>query len=265
MRKKLFKKIIMIKRYQLVFAFIFTSFVILAQSSLLVTNVTGGGSVITNSMVIYRTVGVGVMDHMDINIKNISTSTKSYKMRMYYDLRHVVAPGDSSNPYFCFGTSCFPVNTLVSANSITLTANQTVSGTSVHYDESYTAAGASNIRYKIYDMNNASVDFIEFTVKYNDPLASVKTNTALFLNVSDVYPNPSNTKAFITINTITDVNSAALSITNSLGAIVSSKNIELNVGKNVIPLDVETLSSGIYFTTITSGNSKIVKKIIINK
>jgi hypothetical protein len=114
-------------------------------------------------------------------------------------------------------------------------------------------------------MNNASVDFIEFTVKYNNPLASVKTNTALFLNVSDVYPNPSNTKAFITINTTTDVNSAALSITNSLGAIVSSKNIELNVGKNVIPLDIETLSSGIYFTTITSGNSKTVKKIIINK
>lgn len=255
----------MIKRYQFVFAFIFASFVVLAQSSLLVTNVTGGGSVITNSMVIYRTVGAGVMDQIDINIKNISTSTKSYKMRMYYDLRHVVAPGDSSNPYFCFGTSCFPVNTLVSANSITLTANQTVSGTSVHYDESFTAAGASSIRYKIYDMNNASVDFIEFTVKYNNPLASVKTNTALFLNVSDVYPNPSNTKAFITINTITDVNSAALSITNSLGAIVSSKNIELNVGKNVIPLDVETLSSGIYFTTITSGNSKIVKKIIINK
>jgi hypothetical protein len=255
----------MIKRYQLVFAFIFASFVVLAQSSLLVTNVTGGGSVITNSMVIYRTVGAGVMDQIDINIKNISTSTKSYKMRMYYDLRHVVAPGDSSNPYFCFGTSCFPVNTLVSANSITLTANQTISGTSVHYDESFTAAGASSIRYKIYDMNNASVDFIEFTVKYNNPLASVKTNTALFLNVSDVYPNPSNTKAFITINTTTDVNSAALSITNSLGAIVSSKNIELNVGKNVIPLDIETLSSGIYFTTITSGNSKTVKKIIINK
>jgi hypothetical protein len=255
----------MIKRYQFVFAFIFASFVVLAQSSLLVTNVTGGGSVITNSMVIYRTVGAGVMDQIDINIKNISTSTKSYKMRTYYDLRHVVAPGDSSNPYFCFGTSCFPVNTLVSANSITLTANQTVSGTSVHYDESFTAAGASSIRYKIYDMNNASVDFIEFTVKYNNPLASVKTNTALFLNVSDVYPNPSNTKAFITINTTTDVNSAALSITNSLGAIVSSKNIELNVGKNVIPLDIETLSSGIYFTTITSGNSKTVKKIIINK
>ena len=59
----------MIKRYQFVFAFIFASFFVLAQSSLLVTNVTGGGSVITNSMVIYRTVGVGVMDQIDINIK----------------------------------------------------------------------------------------------------------------------------------------------------------------------------------------------------
>jgi hypothetical protein len=254
------------KTYSLVFAFIFTSFAILAQSSLLVTNVSSGGSTITNGMVIYRTVGVGIMDQMDINLKNISTSTKSYKMRMYYDTRHIVAPGDSSNPYFCFGTSCFPVNTLVSTNSITLTANQSLTGSSVHYDESYTAAGASSIRYKIYDMNNSSVDFMEFTVKYNDYLAvSVKTNPELLLNVSDVYPNPSNNKAFITINSNSEINGASLSIINSLGSIVSLKNIELSIGKNVIPLDVETLSSGIYFTTITSGNSKIVKKIIINK
>ena len=253
------------KTYSLVFAFIFTSFAILAQSSLLVTNVSAGSSTLTNGMVIYRTVGSGALDQVDINIQNLSSSTKTYKMRMYYDTRHVVAAGDSSNPYFCFGTSCYPVNVLISTNSITLTANQIVNGTSVHYDEA-SMAGASSIRYKIYDPSNSSVDVMEFTVKYNDYLAvSVKTNPELILNISDVYPNPSNNRAFVTINTNSEVNNASLSIINSLGSIISLKNIELNIGKNVIPLDIETLSSGIYFTTITSGNSKIVKKIIINK
>lgn len=256
------------KTYSLVFAFIFTSFAIFAQSSLLVTNVSAGSSTITNGMVIYRSVGAGIADQLDINIQNLSSSTKSYKMRMYYDLRHIVAPGDSSNPYFCFGGLCHIPNVFISAKTETLAPGQdAVSNThpiSVHYDEA-SIVGVSSIRYKIYDLNNSSADFMEFTVKYNDPVTSIKTNTALFLNVSDVYPNPSNNKAFITVNTATDVNSAILSITNSLGSIVSLKNIELSVGKNVISLDVESLSPGIYFTTITSGNSKTVKKIIINK
>ena len=57
----------MIKRYQFVFAFIFASFFVLAQSSLLVTNVTGGVSVITNSMALYITVVAGVLYKLYIN------------------------------------------------------------------------------------------------------------------------------------------------------------------------------------------------------
>lgn len=255
------------KLYTLSLSILVSAFAI-AQSTLLVTNVTSGNSTITNGMIIYRAVGAGIMDQVDINIKNTSSSTKSYKMRMYYDLRHVVAPSDSSNPYFCFGGTCYPVNKFISTQTETLTPGQDAVANShpisVHYDEA-SAAGISSIRYKIYDMNNSASDFMEFTVVYNNNPAALKTNTSLFSNVSDVYPNPSGNKAFVSLNTSVDLNNVSISITNSLGSIVSSKNMELNIGKNVIPLDVESLSSGIYFTTITSGNSKIVKKIIINK
>ena len=56
-----------------------------AQSTLLVTNLTTGSSVITNSMVIYPSVVGGALDIIDINIKNTSSSTKAYKMRRYDD------------------------------------------------------------------------------------------------------------------------------------------------------------------------------------
>ena len=68
-----------------------------AQSSLQVTNASNGNSVITNGMTLYRSVNALGMDVLDINIKNTSSSTKTYKMRMFYDVRNVVAAGDSAN------------------------------------------------------------------------------------------------------------------------------------------------------------------------
>jgi hypothetical protein len=256
------------KRILLASTLLISSIAMMAQSSLLVTNTSNSNSVITNSMVIYRTVPANATDQMDINIKNISTSTKTYKMRMFYDLRHIVAPGDSSNPYFCFAGTCYTPDVFISSITETLTANQdAVSNThpiSIHYDEA-SMAGISSIRYRLYETTAASTDFTEFIVKYNDPTASIKTNMTLLSYVSEVFPNPSNTKASIVVNALSDLNTSTVSILNTLGSVVSSKNIELFMGKNTVSLDVETLSSGIYFATITSGNFKTVKKFTINK
>ncbi|HRG02477.1 MAG: T9SS type A sorting domain-containing protein [Bacteroidia bacterium] len=239
-----------------------------AQSSLQVTNASNGNSVITNGMTLYRSVNALGMDVLDINIKNTSSSTKTYKMRMFYDVRNVVAAGDSANPYFCFGGQCYTPNVFTSPKTETLTPNgdATTNGhpISIHYDEA-SVAGVSSIRYRIFETTNASVDMMEFTIKYNDPAASVKTYSSLLSSVSDVYPNPSNTKAFISVNSIIDDNTSSVTITNALGSIVSSKNVDLSIGKNTIPLEIETLSSGIYFATIISGNYKTVKKFTINK
>jgi hypothetical protein len=242
-----------------------SSLALVAQSTLLVTNASNGGSTITNGMVIHRTVAANGMDLIGIDFKNISTTTKTYKMRMFYDTRFYVvgAVNDTSNPYFCFGPTCYPVNKMIS-NPVTLNANQDSTGSSVHYDETV-QAGYSSIRYRLYETSTASTDYMEFTIKYNDPTASIKTNASVLSYVSEVFPNPSNTKASIVVNTLSDLNTSIVSITNTLGSVVSSKSIELLTGRNTISLDVETLSSGIYFATITTGNFKTVKKFTINK
>ena len=232
-----------------------------AQSTLLVTNLTTGSSVITNSMVIYPSVVGGALDIIDINIKNTSSSTKAYKMRRYDDLLN---PGAVA--YFCFNALCYPASTTTSPSNCTLTANQDASSIgktiNIHYDEA-PSPGMSDIRYEIYDANNPT-DFFTFTIKYNNPLA-VKNYASLVSLVSDVYPNPSNTKANINVSALSDINNVTVSITNTLGSIVSSKSVELFLGKNSIALDVDSLPSGIYFTTITSGNFKSIKKFTINK
>ena len=242
------------------------SFGLIAQSSLLVTE-TAHGATIANGQVIYMTVGASAVNQIDLNIKNISTSTKTYKMKMFHDLRHTVSATDESNPYFCFGGVCLPPTTFVSPGSVTLTANQDAVAaglpTSVHYDEA-SVPGLSIIRYRIYDINNPN-DTMGFIVKYNDPTASIKTNPSLFSNVSEVFPNPSSSKAFINITALVDVNAASISVINALGSVVLSKTIELSIGKNTIDLDFQNLISGLYFVTISNTNSKITKKFTINK
>ena len=253
------------KRILLASTLLISSLAFFAQSTLLVTNASNGGSIITNSMVIQRTVAANGMDLIAIDFKNISTTTKTYKIHMFYDTRFYVAGAvsDTSNPFFCFGPTCYPVNKMIS-NPVTLNANQDSTGSSIHYDETI-QAGYSSIRYRLYETSPASTDYMEFTVKYNDPTASIKTNNLALFYASEVFPNPSNSKASIVVNVLSDMNAGVVSITNTLGSVVSSKNIELLTGKNTISLEVETLSSGIYFATITSGNFKTVKKFTINK
>ena len=255
------------KKFILVTSTLFMgSFGLTAQSSLLVTE-TAHGATITNGQVIYMTVGAGAINQIDLNLKNISTTTKTYKMKMSYDLRHVVSATDQANPYFCFAGTCYPPNTFVSPGSLTLTATQDALAagfpTSVHYDEA-SAVGPSIIRYRIYEINTPN-DTMGFTVRYNDPTASIKTNSSLLSNVSDVFPNPSSSKAFINVTALVDVNAASISVINALGSIVLSKTIELSIGKNTIDLDFQSLISGLYFVTISNNNYKITKKFTINK
>lgn len=249
------------------FAFLVSSIALLSQSSLQVTDLNNGSAIMTSGAVFFETVGANGMNQLDYNFKNTSATTKTYGMRMYKDLRHVVGPADSANPYFCFGGFCYDENTLVSPNNQTLLANQDANALNklinIHYDEA-SIAGLSVIRYRIFNIAAPTTDYFEFTVRYNDPTASVKNIASTFGSVSEIYPNPSSVKALLTI-TATSETLTKVTISNTLGSIVSSKTIDLSIGKNTVPLDIENLNTGIYFVTITNGNSKIVKKFTVNK
>lgn len=231
-----------------------------AQSSLVVTN-ESNGQVIPNGGVVYRGTTVGVEDLLEINIKNTSGSAKAYKFRRYDD---VLNPG--ADPYFCV-QQCYTPATMVSPISLTLTANQDAVSAgvqpSLHLMDNNTT-GQSDIRYHIYDVANPTVDLFVVTIKYNNPL-SVNNNASLLSNVSNVFPNPSTSKSFVNITTVSEASNVKINIINSLGSIVSTKLVDLSAGKNTMAIDTENLVSGIYFVTIAYGSSSVTKKITVSK
>lgn len=228
-----------------------------AQTSIEISNGSFGGFIVNND-VITDDVTAGNQSHIYISIKNIGSSTKTYGLK-----RTDVVLNSGADAYFCFAGTCYVPAVTVSPNNVTLNAGQQDQATQIYYDENV-ADGYSEIKYEVYDVNNPT-DKVTFTFKYNPALATgLKSYTSVFASVSDVYPNPSASKATIVVNAVTGSN-ATVSITNALGSIVSSKSLELSAGKNTVALDSENLNSGIYFATIISGNHKVVKKFTINK
>lgn len=228
-----------------------------AQSSLIVTH---DGNVIANGAVITRTTATSVEDIYDINVKNSSGATKSYKFRRYDDVVNT-----NADPYFCV-QQCYTPATMISPTALTLNAGQDAHAISVnpslHLMENG-APGLSEIRYRIYDENNSSDEFV-LIIRYNGPVG-IKSNSAVFAGVSDVYPNPSSSKAFINVSSPVDNNNVKMTLMNTLGAIVSTKQLELNAGKNTVAIDVDAVTSGVYLMTLSSGNAVITRKITVSK
>lgn len=231
-----------------------------AQSSLSVTNISDGNSPVVNSYTLYVGIDNNSSSQIDFNVTNTSANTTSYKVRRYEDLLN---PGGAA--YFCFNGTCYTPTTFVSPTAMTLTTGQDAISLQkpiqLHYDEA-PSAGLSNIRYHIYNTNDANDVFV-LTISYS-PSASLKNNHSVLSSVSAVYPNPASNQAFIAIQSNTNGANVAVTITNALGSVVSTKNSTLALGKNVLGLDSENLNSGIYFVTLVSGSTKYVKKFIIH-
>lgn len=231
------------------------------QSLVTVTN-SSDGSVLSNSTTIYVTTTVGgLADELDFSIKNISGVSKDFLIRRIDIALNKISSSDSAEAYFCFGTSCFPSTTTITPTPFTIASNGAQSLKT--YLQEASMQGYSSVKYQIIDASNSNTIFT-FTMVYNSAL-SVKENVDLFSSVSNVYPNPANQNANLKIHSTSNTKNAVVSITNTLGTTMYSNNIELNAGENTIRLTTENLPSGIYFTTITSGKNKIIKKFVINK
>lgn len=223
------------------------------------------GGIISNNSVISQTIAALGVSLLDINIKNTSATSKTFGISRVDNVINA-GTGAGARAYFCFGGQCFGSNvtTAPPANYVTVGSGSTSVNQQLYFEEDDLTEGYSEITYKVYDVNNIS-DFITFKFKFNPLLASIKNNAVLFSSVSEVYPNPTVTKSQITINSKVNISNATLNITNALGSIIQSKTIELSVGKNAVILDSENLSSGIYFATISSDRTRVVKKFTVNK
>lgn len=207
-----------------------------------------------NEQIINETMAGTTASHY-FQMKNITSSPIVLSIRKTVTQLNKVADGDSSVIYFCTGIDCYLAT--VTAVTVNIPANDTVRFTADN-DEA-TIAGTSKVEYKF----SANGQSLIMNIVYNASPVSVAKNTNVLSSVSGAYPNPTSSKSYLAINSPREVSGVRLSIINSLGSKVSGKEISLNNGKNVIGLDTENLSPGIYFVSINYGTSVVTKKITI--
>ena len=199
-----------------------------------------------------------------IRIKNISSNTNTYSL-----IREdrVLNPGAAA--YFCFGDlgTCYPASTYEADEYNTLApGDSTVSGKYlVTYLEEAPSVGYSAIYYKLFNIATGKngADTLSFTMKYNQLLSVNEMKSSIAFN-SEIFPNPSANTANITVVLPHD-GPVKLQVHNSLGTIVYAASEKLPAGKNKLNIDCANYSSGLYFVTVSAGDSKITRRLIVNK
>lgn len=206
-----------------------------------------------------------------IRLKNISSSnTYSYSViRKIIALNNPPGPSDSAIAYFCFGDfgTCYSNDTDEADEFNVLDPGEEttpLSNMKAYLDEAYTV-GYSEIYYKLFNVATGKngADTLSFTIKYNQ-FSAIKENNNAIKSIGNVYPNPSTDKAEIAIVLNAETN-IKIQVYNSTGALVYNANEQGLSGKNKMNIDCSNLNSGLYFVTLTVGNSKITKRLVINK
>jgi hypothetical protein len=245
------------KNYLLSSAFLLSFLSITAQNTFEIT--TESGNVVATNDIYYYTTSPGESSDGHFDIKNISASTQTFTVRKYEDVLNTISSMDLAEASFCTGLNCYGPQ--VTSASMILSPGQKVLFKPSLIEASVT--GVSQIRYKFANANNA-MEAITISLKYANTVSIAKNNLNLFNEVS-VFPNPASSKSTLMLSSASELSYATISIVNSLGAQVISKSVDLSIGKNTIPLPIETLSEGLYFVSITSNSATSTKKLIISK
>jgi len=222
---------------------------------------------VSSGAIIYTTTIVENTSEIILDIKNISSSTKSYFVKRYDIILNSVN-STTAVARFCFAGNCYLASTLISPHSLTLTPGQSASSIqgdnqvlSCDLDETSTI-GYSYIKYSFINTINSS-DSLQFSIKYNDsdtPLTIIEISKNL--DLFNFFPNPVSDELTFKINS-TKNDKSILNIHNGIGAITIKKEFYLTEGENIFQINTSELPVGIYFTSLKINNSTFTKKLII--
>jgi len=240
-----------------------------AQTTLRLTDVATNATLAPNAILYVKSKALdNVKSHYDV--KNISASTQSYKVKRYDMLLHTVGSA-KAEAYFCFAGNCYGASTLLSPDALTLTANQAASQVpgsfqmlTADLDEYASVEGLSVVRYTFFNTANTN-DSIQITIRYSDSNAPVgiKNETRAVVK-ADVFPNPS-VGGFTTLKVNAAYSfEANVSVINSLGQVVSQKQVQLSPSVNKITIETEGLPAGVYFVKLSGNSETVTRRLIIN-
>ncbi len=214
-------------------------------------------------LIVAVTASTSTQDRIDI--QNTSAVTKTFLLH-----KMVIALNNAplTDLTFCFGGACFGAATQTA--QITLPAGIKASQLGTNYFDLYadyqegTWAGYSYVKYTFKDVANMN-DSMSVRIKYNPTLAGVKSITNVLEFVSEVYPNPSNDNASLSIS-LKQENDIKIQIYNCIGAMVyNGASQKYSPGKNKVSINCSDFNSGLYFVSVLAGDSKISRRLIVNK
>ena len=83
--------------------------------------------------------------------------------------------------------------------------------------------------------------------------------------ISEIYPNPAKHGASINIR-LNKPSSLSLRINNNFGQAIQENSYELNQGDNLLIIDLQTLSSGVFYVSFEfSDRYRLTKKLLVLK
>lgn len=189
-------------------------------------------------------------------LKNITASTQTYTIRKFDNVLNTVAVGDAAEAYFCTGTTCYVPSVFSAFFEIPANSNDDF----IVYLAEASATGSSNVSYEVSN----GPEKLTIVMRYNFA-TGINSNLNDLASVSGVYPNPSASRSYIDVNASKELSGTTLKVYNCLGAVVSSKEINLNKGKNTVVIPSENLETGIYFVKMTNGSSTLTRKLTVTK
>ncbi len=109
-----------------------------------------------------------------------------------------------------------------------------------------------------FTLDNAYLDNVDFRLN-SDNIAEISNG----INVT-VYPNPATDQVNLWINA-KEIMVGNLQIVDFLGKVVAAKPILINSGENIVSLDLNGFSNGMYLIKIKTAQGEINRKMLISK
>jgi hypothetical protein len=128
-----------------------------------------------------------------------------------------------------------------------------------------TLNGEAAVSYFYMDDNTFAT--ADFNIMYAGGCTptNIKQQASITFENMNFYPNPATSNGTIDVQ-LNEIAKLDITILNSVGQTVFSTSVSGNTGSNKVNVDLNTLSSGLYFYQVKIGNSKIVtKKFAIEK
>jgi hypothetical protein len=128
-----------------------------------------------------------------------------------------------------------------------------------------TLNGEAAVSY--YYMDDNTFTTADFTIMYAGGCTptNIKQQANTTFENMNFYPNPASSNATIDVQ-LNETAKLDITVLNSVGQAVFATAVSGNTGSNKINVDLNTLSSGLYFYQVKIGNSKTVtKKFVVEK